>query len=78
MKKKENIETLLQGGISFGEVAFLLKMPKSTVYSVWKKIRIHGSVENKHRSGRRKLVDGCAARRLVRQTRWIENGLYQM
>lgn len=36
-----NIVTLLQGGKSFAEVACLLEIPKYTVNSVWKKIRIH-------------------------------------
>ena len=43
---KENIVSLLHDGKSFGEAAGLLKIPKSTVYSVWKKFRSQGSTEN--------------------------------
>lgn len=37
----------LHGGKSFGEIACSLKIPNPTVYTVWKKIRIHGLIENK-------------------------------
>jgi transposase len=66
---KENIISLLQDGKSFVEVAGLLEIPKSTVYSVRKKFRSQGSTENTHKSGRRKLVDDRTAWRLVRQVR---------
>ena len=59
---KENIFSLLQDGKSFGEVAGLLKIPKSTVYSVWKKFRSQGSTENKHRiTGRPHCTETCQA-----------------
>ena len=64
---KESIITLVRNGQSFGEVGRLLQIPKTTVYSVWKKFTACGSVENKRRSGRKKSIDGRAARRLVRQ-----------
>lgn len=60
----KNIGTLLQNGKSFGKVACSLKIPKSTMYFVWKKLWSHGSVECKH-NGRRKLEDERAARKLV-------------
>lgn len=43
---KENIITLLQQSKRFGEVERLLEIPKSTVFSVWKKNSIRENVEN--------------------------------
>ncbi len=43
---KENIITLLQQSKRFGEVERLLEIPKSTVFSVWKKNSTRENVEN--------------------------------
>lgn len=64
---KESIVAMVRNGQSFGEVARLLNLPKSTVYSVWKKFSSNGSVENGKRSGRKYSINEHAARRLIRQ-----------
>lgn len=66
---KENIITFVQKGISYGEIGRMLDIPKSTVFSVWKKFSTQGDVENSHRSGRRKSIDVRSARKLTRQVR---------
>ena len=66
---KENIITLVQKRISYGEISRMLDISKSTVFSVWKKFRTQGDVENRHRSGRRKSIDVRSARKLTRQVR---------
>lgn len=64
---KENIVKLVRNGKSFGEISRMLLIPKSTVFSVWKKFCAEGTVKNKPRTGRKKTIDGRATRRLVRQ-----------
>lgn len=66
---KEIIINLLQDGNSFGKVSQLLSIPKSTIFSVWKKYSTQGSVENLPRSGRKKSIDDRAARNLIRHVR---------
>ena len=55
--QRNSIVELIRGGNSHGQVASILRIPKTTVYNVIKRYDSRGSTENAKTSGRRKSLD---------------------
>ena len=63
--QRDSIE-LIRGGPSYGKVACLLKIPKTTVYKMYDS---RSSTENVKRSRSRKSLDDRLGRKIIRSLR---------
>jgi transposase len=55
--QRDSIVELVRGDHSYGQVASMLKIPKTTLYNVFERYDLRGTTENAKKSGRRKSLD---------------------
>ena len=67
--QRDSIVELIRWGHSYGQVASMLKIPKTTVYNVFKRYDSPGSTENAKKLGRRKSLDDRHGRKIIRSLR---------
>ena len=55
VSQRDSIVELIKGSQSYGQVASIMKIPKTTVYNVFKRYDSQGSTENVKKLGKAKV-----------------------